>query len=85
MNGANEKAFKDQRLVQIFNRYATYNGSSPYLCPATLNVIAHVEIVKGAFYPVEGMVSITSSLVQLAQRISVCNLIFHTAVREIIN
>ena len=29
MNGANKKAFKDTRLVKIFNRYATYNGSSP--------------------------------------------------------
>ena len=60
MNGANKKAFKDSRLVKIFNRYATYNGSSPYLSPATLNVIAHVEIVKGAFYPGGGMVSITN-------------------------
>lgn len=71
MNGANNKAFKDSRLVQIFNRYATYNGSSPYLSPATLNVIAHVEIVKGAFYPEGGMFSITSSLVQLAKDIGV--------------
>lgn len=83
MNEANEKAFKDKRLVQLFNRYATYNGSSPYLCPATLNVIAHVEIVKGAYYPVKGMVSITSSLVQLAKDIGV-QFYFSSAVKEII-
>ena len=83
MNGANKKAFKDPRLVQIFNRYATYNGSSPYLSPATLNVIAHVEIVKGAFYPEGGMFSITSSLVQLAKDIGV-QFKFSTAVREIL-
>lgn len=71
MAGANQKAFRDSRLVQIFNRYATYNGSSPYLSPATLNVIAHVEIVKGAFYPEGGMFSITSSLVKLATDIGV--------------
>jgi len=83
MNSANKKAFKDSRLVQIFNRYATYNGSSPYLSPATLNVIAHVEIVKGAFYPEAGMFSITSSLVQLAKDIGV-QFNFSTPVNEIL-
>jgi phytoene desaturase len=83
MAGANKKSFKDSRLVQIFNRYATYNGSSPYLSPATLNVIAHVEIVKGAFYPVGGMVSITASLAKLAKDIGV-QFKFSTPVREIL-
>ncbi|MBX2933336.1 MAG: phytoene desaturase [Ferruginibacter sp.] len=83
MNGANQKAFKDTRLVKVFNRYATYNGSSPYLSPATLNVIAHVEIVKGAFYPVGGMYSITSSLAQLAKDIGV-EFKYSTPVKEII-
>lgn len=83
MNSANEKAFKDPRLVQIFNRYATYNGSSPYLSPATLNVIAHVEIVEGAYYPVGGMYSITKSLVQLAKDIGV-EFHFSTPVKEIV-
>jgi phytoene desaturase len=83
MAGANQKAFKDLRLIQIFNRYATYNGSSPYLSPATLNVIAHVEIVKGAFYPEGGMVRITNSLVQLAKDIGV-KFNFSTPVKEIL-
>lgn len=83
MNGANQKSFKDSRLVKIFNRYATYNGSSPYLSPATLNVIAHVEIVKGAFYPEGGMFSITASLVKLAKDIGV-DFKFSSPVKEII-
>lgn len=83
MNSANQKAFKDSRLVKIFNRYATYNGSSPYLSPATLNVIAHVEIAKGAFYPEGGMVSITKSLTQLAKDIGV-EFKFSTPVRELL-
>ncbi len=83
MNGANQKAFKDSRLIKIFNRYATYNGSSPYLSPATLNVIAHVEIVKGAFYPNGGMFSITSALVKLAKDIGV-EFKFSTPVKEIL-
>ena len=83
MHSANRKAFKDDRLVQIMNRYATYNGSSPYLAPATLNVISHVEIVRGAYYPKGGMFSITSSLVQLAKDIGV-HFRFSTPVREIL-
>jgi phytoene desaturase len=83
MNGANQKAFKDPRLIQVFNRYATYNGSSPYLSPATLNVIAYVEIVKGAYYPAGGMYSITESLVRLAKDMGV-QFLFSTPVREIL-
>ncbi len=35
--------FADPRLRQLFGRYATYNGSSPFLSPATLMLIADVE------------------------------------------
>ncbi len=35
--------FRDPRLRQLFGRYATYCGSSPFRCPATLMLIAHVE------------------------------------------
>ena len=83
MNGANKKAFKDPKLVQILNRYSTYNGSSPYLAPATLNVISHVEIEKGAFYPIGGMYSITESLVKLAKDIGV-EFKFSSPVSEIV-
>jgi len=83
MNSSNRKAFKDPRLVKIFNRYATYNGSSPYLSPATLNVIAHVEIMKGAYYPEGGMYSITSSLAKLGKDIGV-QFNYQTPVREIL-
>jgi len=35
--------FRDPRLRQLFARYATYCGSSPYQASATLALIAHVE------------------------------------------
>lgn len=35
--------FRDPRLRQLFGRYATYCGSSPFRAPATLMLIAHVE------------------------------------------
>ena len=61
------KYFHDPRLQQLFGRYATYMGSSPYLAPATLMLIAHVEqegvwIVEGGMYRlVEAMVNIAKS------------------------
>lgn len=35
--------FRDPRLRQLFGRYATYCGSSPFAAPATLMLVAHVE------------------------------------------
>jgi 1-hydroxycarotenoid 3,4-desaturase len=36
--------FDDPRLVQLFGRYSTYTGASPFMAPATLMLIAHVEL-----------------------------------------
>ncbi len=44
--------FKDPRLRQLFGRYATYCGSSPFQAPATLMLIAHVE--QAGVWTVEG-------------------------------
>ncbi len=71
MNAENEAYFKNPKLTQLFNRYATYNGSDPYQTPATLNIIPHLEYNIGAFFPKKGMVSITDSLVQLAKDLGV--------------
>ena len=35
--------FHDPRLQQLFGRYATYCGTSPWVAPATLMLVAHVE------------------------------------------
>ncbi|MFE1598896.1 1-hydroxycarotenoid 3,4-desaturase CrtD [Methylobacterium sp. ID0610] len=35
--------FRDPRLRQLFGRYATYCGASPFAAPATLMLVAHVE------------------------------------------
>lgn len=57
--------FRDPRLHQLFGRYATYCGSSPFLAPATLMLVAHVE--RDGIWLVEGgMHRIASALAQLA-------------------
>jgi phytoene desaturase len=71
MHKANASGFKDKRVIQFFDRYATYNGSDPYQAPATLNVIPHLEHHFGAYLPNGGMYSITQSLVKLAGEMGV--------------
>ena len=66
MNEVNEKALKHDKLVQLFNRYATYNGSDPYKAPGILNIIPHLEFGRGAFFPEGGMHSICFSLFEKA-------------------
>ncbi len=71
LHAANKAAFRDPRLVQLFDRYATYNGSDPYQSPATLNVISHLEHNMGAWFPEGGMFAIAQSLHALAERLGV--------------
>jgi phytoene desaturase len=80
---ANKDFFKDKRVVQLFNRYATYNGSNPYQAPATLNVIPHFEYHFGAFLPKKGMFNITASLIKLAKDLGV-DFYFDQKVEEIL-
>jgi phytoene desaturase len=68
MHKHNEKAFSSKKLVQLFNRYATYNGSNPYVAPSMLTLIAHLEHNEGSFYPSGGMISITNALVAVAKK-----------------
>jgi phytoene desaturase len=62
----NTSVFKNAKTVQLFNRYATYNGSNPYKAPAMLSMIPHLEHNNGTFYPKGGMVSIANALHNLA-------------------
>ncbi len=59
--------FTDPRLRQLFGRYATYCGSSPYLAPATLMLVAHVE-QDGVWYLKGGMGALASTLSGLIEK-----------------
>ena len=84
MHARHERAFgRDPRLVQLFDRYATYNGSDPYQAPATLSLIPHLEHGIGAFYPEGGIYAIAQSLHQLAVEFGV-QFRFSEPVREIL-
>lgn len=66
MHKANRKMLVHPKLVQLFNRYATYNGSDPYRAPAMLNMIPHLEHNIGTFLPSKGIHEITEVLYGLA-------------------
>lgn len=57
---------KHPKMVQFFNRYATYNGSDPYQAPGTLHIIPHLEFHYGAYFPHGGMHEISQSVYRLA-------------------
>ena len=66
LDNTNKHHFKDAKLVQLFNRYATYNGSSPYKTPGIMSMIPHLEMDLGTYLPVGGMKEISESLYQFA-------------------
>ena len=61
-----EDHFADPRLRQLFGRYATYCGSSPFLAPATLMLVAHVER-EGVWIVEGGMARLAEALGELAR------------------
>lgn len=59
--------FHDPRLRQLFGRYATYCGSSPFESPATLMLVAHVE-QSGVWLVRGGMYRLATALARLCQQ-----------------
>lgn len=71
MNEVNIDGLNHPKLVQLFNRYATYNGSNPFTAPGVLHTIPHLEHNIGTFLPINGMVQITDALYHTAQQLGV--------------
>jgi 1-hydroxycarotenoid 3,4-desaturase len=58
--------FHDPRLQQLFGRYATYCGSSPWSAPATLMLVAQVEL-DGVWAVDGGLHAVARALAALAE------------------
>src|ERR671913_392529 len=63
--------FRSPHLRQMFGRYPTYVGSSPYSSPATLAVIPYIEYAYGGWHVEGGLYRIVESLVGLARGLGV--------------
>lgn len=83
MHERNARFLQEPRLTQLFDRYATYNGSNPYHAPGILTSIPHLEFNLGAYFPEGGMHTITEALYKLASESGV-TFQFNTRVDEIV-
>ena len=74
--------FRSPILQQLFDRYPTYVGSSPYDAPATLAVIPYIEHAFGGWYVRGGLYGIVQGLLALAELLGIA-LLPSTAVTRI--
>jgi phytoene desaturase len=63
----NQRKLSNEKLIQLFNRFGTYNGSNPYKMSGLYSMIPHLEMNTGTFFPKGGMRSIVESLEKLAR------------------
>jgi diapolycopene oxygenase len=68
LHRANGSFFKDPRLIQLFDRYATFNGSNPFRAPATLAIIPAVEYGFGGFTVRGGIVAVPRAYERIARK-----------------
>ena len=63
--------FTDKHLRQLFDRYATYNGSSPYQVASVYSIIPYVELASGGWYLRGGIYTLAQALERLAQELGI--------------
>lgn len=71
LHGLHKKYFKDPQLIQAFDRYATYIGSSPFQAPATFGLIAHLELNDGIYFTRGGNTAIAEGFARRARELGV--------------
>ncbi len=71
MHNANSGFVSDPRLIQLLDRFATYNGSNPYLAPAALNCIAWVEHGRPVYALRHGIAAIPAAMEKRARELGV--------------
>lgn len=67
----NKAKIDESHITQLFDRYATYTGSSPFSAPATLAIVPHVEYSGGSWLVKGGIYSLTTVMYREAQKLGV--------------
>lgn len=75
--------FHHAYVQQSFDRFATYNGSSPYRAPATLALIPYIEFVLGGLYVRGGMYALVRALEETACAVGV-HVAYGSEIRRIV-
>lgn len=60
--------FENEKVINAFNRYATYIGSSPYVSPATFSLIGHLEMNEEVYYVQGGNPRIAEGFAKVFQK-----------------
>ena len=68
LHATNERLINEPHLIQLYDRYATYNGSNPYETSGIMSMIQHLESHYGTWVPKGGMVEISRSITDLLKR-----------------
>ncbi len=71
MSTYNKNHISNEKVELILNRFATYTGSSPFKTPAFMNQLGVVEMIKGAYFPDQGIYSIPLALNKLCLEMGV--------------
>ncbi|MFO8008208.1 MAG: phytoene desaturase family protein [Candidatus Brocadiia bacterium] len=69
--GLVRKYLTDSRLAQMADHFTQYVGSSPYMAPAILCAIAHMQTEGGVWYPIGGTRAVPRALEKLAVELGV--------------
>ncbi len=71
LHSRNRTYFMNTKTVQLFDRFASYNGSNPYRTPAITGFAGVPEIFEGTYRPIGGMRAIAEGLYTLCTDIGV--------------
>ncbi|MFY7870696.1 MAG: phytoene desaturase family protein, partial [Exiguobacterium sp.] len=71
LHALHKKYFKDPRIIQALDRYATYIGSSPNVTPGTFALIAHLELNEGVYFAKGGNWNIAKGFAKRASELGV--------------
>lgn len=61
------KNFKDHKLKKVLEYSMVFLGGSPKNTPALYSLMSHVDLDKGVYYPVGGMVKIVDALEEICK------------------
>lgn len=71
LHAHNAGLFLNPKTVQLFDRFATYNGSDPYQTPSIMQLIPHLEHGLGTYLPKGGLRAVPLALHRLAEELGV--------------
>jgi phytoene desaturase len=83
LHDANTSFFNDKRIIQLFDRYAAYNGSNPYSASGSMNISSYISIILGSYYIKGGIFKLNEAVKKLAVKSGV-NIHLNSLVEKII-